>query len=123
MKTLMEDAAQRAIAYLETLPDRKVSFDADAIVLLRGEIRYVRNADAVHWAATLTFSMYNNLMRGNTAKIDAEIYSVVDGRKLWASESTILNVGTNNAMEPTVSSKDRYGETIFGELPGSTATQ
>ena len=99
------------------------SFEADSIVLLHGEIRYVQNADAAHWAATLTFSMYYNLMRGNTAKIDAEIYSVADGRKLWASENTILNVGTYNAMEPIESSKGRYGESIFGELPHSIATQ
>jgi hypothetical protein len=99
------------------------AFDADGIVLLHGEIRYVQNADLAHWAATLTFSMYFNLMRGNTAKIGAEIYSVADGRKLWASDNTILNVGTNNSMEPIKSSKDRYGETIFGELPHSIAAK
>ena len=98
-------------------------FDADGVVLLHGEIRYVQSADAAHWAATLTFSMYYNIMRGNTATIDAEIYSVADGRKLWASESTILNVGTHNVMEPLENSKARYGETIFGELDRSIAAR
>ena len=92
------------------------SFDADGVILLHGKLRYVQNADAAHWAATLTFSMYYNLTRGNTAKIDAEIYSVADGRKLWASESTILNVGSHNTMQAMESSKARYGEAIFGEL-------
>jgi len=99
------------------------AFDADGVVLLHGEIRYVQAADMAHWMATLTFSIYYNMMRGNTAKIDAEIYSVADGRKLWASESTILNVGTRNMMQPVESSKDRYGETIFGELDRSIAAR
>lgn len=99
------------------------AFDADGIVLLHGEVRYVQHADAAHWAATLTFSMYYNLLRGNTARIAAEIYSVADGRKLWASESTILNVGAQNAMQPLESSKARYGETIFGELDHSIAAR
>jgi hypothetical protein len=99
------------------------TFDVDGIVLLYGSIRYVQDADIAHWLATLTFSMYYNLARGNTGKIDAEIYSVEDGRKLWASKSTVLNIGNKNVMPSVETSKARYGETIFGELERSNTAR
>lgn len=99
------------------------ALDADGIVLLHGKLRYVQNADMAHWVATLTFSVYYNLMRGDTAEINAEIYSVADGRKLWASESTILNIGAGNMVQSMESSEARYGETIFGELGRSIAAR
>ena len=95
------------------------TFDVDGIALLHGDIRYVQDADLAHWVATLTFSMYYNLARGNTAKIDAEIYSAEDGRKRWASKSTIHNIGNKNMTPPMETAKARYGEAIFGELEHS----
>ena len=99
------------------------AFNAGGIVLLYGDIRYVQDADLAHWMATLTFSMYYNLTRGNTGKIHAEIYSAEDGRKLWASKSTIFNIGNKNMMPPMETSKARYGETIFGELERSNTAR
>ena len=99
------------------------AFGVDGVLLVHGGIRYVQDADMAHWLATLTFSMYYNMTRGNTGKITAEIYDASSGRKLWAAASTVLNVGKRNMMAPVEGARDRYGASILGELDYARAPE
>lgn len=111
------EALQLPPSLLEVAGQLKSTFDADGIIVVHGKARYATDASMLHWLATLTVSMYYDLLRGNTAKLQADIYSTNDGTKLWSAKTTVSQIGQPESQAfPVGESVHRYGVAIFGAL-------
>ena len=95
------------------------TFGVDGLALVHGDVRYVQNSDMLHWMATLTASMYYNLIRGNTAHLQADIIATESGNRLWSAKTTVTQIG--NQSWPVEEAKKRYGVALFGALDVCTA--
>jgi hypothetical protein len=105
---------------IEIVGQIQSTFGVDGLAVVHGDVRYVKDADMLHWLATLTVSMYYNLLRGNTAQLHADIFATDTGHRLWSAKTTVTQIGQVQSW-PVAEAKSRYGEALFGELDACTA--
>lgn len=91
------------------------TFDVDSVMLIHGDVDYLRVGDMAHWMATLTVSMYRDLFTGNVADVAIDIYAAETGEKLWASEAELTHYGVI-LMGGHPDMAEPYGPVLFEGL-------
>jgi hypothetical protein len=112
-----EDEHELPPHLLEIARQIESTFDADGLMVVHGRTNYVTDAAWLHWMVTLTASMYYQMMRGDTADLQADIYTTSEGTKLWSVRATVMNIGQEESQAfPVGESKYRYAFALFGAL-------
>jgi hypothetical protein len=93
----------------------KTTYAVDGVLLVHGRLRYKAIADTAHWMGTLTASMAYQLLRGDYAKLQANIIAGKHPEIIWSNEATTGQIGIEHTW-PASDAANRYGPDLLGEL-------